>query len=394
MGNVERLSLRHAGGVTSVLVGHEMLPAARPIMSDWLQGKPVFVVTDPKVWGLHGETLQKGLLDLADRVILMEVEEGEAAKTLATAERLWQRMLAEGGKRDSRLLTFGGGSIGDLGGFVAGCFLRGIECAHVPTTLLAQVDAALGGKTAVDVGGLKNTVGLFHHPQLVLSDISFLSTLPGEEIRAALGEVVKMALLLDRMLLERVEGRLEKLLAADPDALLPVVLASARAKLKVVEKDPREGDQRRLLNFGHTLGHAIEAAQGLAGSPLDSDAPFGELDEVEGAEPLRHGEAVIYGMLFALRLAVRRGLDAGVALRFHQLLRRFPVPKLPPLSQDELLAAMGMDKKAREEGLTWVLPLGLEKGRMVDDVTADELRETLQDFLADPWAVAWDVESD
>ena len=367
MADAERLSLRHPGGTTTIYVGREVLEPARGPVAKWLDGRTVFVVTSKRVRKLHLERVQP-LLEPAARVEVMEVPEGEAAKSLEVAGELWNRMLNSGGKRDSRLVTLGGGTVGDLGGFVAGCFLRGIEYLQMPTTLLAQVDAAIGGKTAVDLPNGKNSVGLFYHPAMVISEIGFLSTLPKEEVRAALAEVVKKALLLDRRLLEQVEKNLDSLLAGDPAALEPVVLAAARAKVRVVERDPSEGDQRRILNFGHTLAHALESTLGYEG--------------------LRHGDAVAYGMLFALRLARREGLDESVAQRFRSLLERFSLPPLPEVRGELLLEAMGRDKKVREEGLVWVLPVAVGEGKMVSGIPEAEIAAELASFLEDPWAAS------
>lgn len=325
------------------------------------------MLSTPRLRKLHGGALRT-IEDLAGRAVPLEVEDGEGAKQVSRAERLWQEMLAAGGKRDSRLLTFGGGSVGDLGGFVAGCFLRGIDYAQVPTTLLAQVDAAVGGKTAVDLPGGKNTVGLFHHPRWVLSDTALLTTLPRGELRSGLVEVVKMAALLDLRLLDRVEANLGELLGGDAEALAPVVAAAAAAKCAVVERDPAEGDWRRILNFGHTLGHAVESALAY--------------------RHLRHGEAVAYGMLFASRLAAklrRPGFDPGLGERLRRLLRRFELPTLPALDAAELQQLMSGDKKATEEGLVWVLPRALGDGEMVAGVGAGEVAEVLAAFLEDPW---------
>ena len=217
-----RLLLEHPEGVTPVLVGEDALAAALPELSDWLQGRTAFVVTTARVWALHGDRLDP-LSRAASRWVILEVEEGEPAKAVSTAERLWNELLAAGGKRDSRLLAFGGGSVGDLAGFTAGCFLRGIELVQVPTTLLAQVDASIGGKTGVDLPGGKNTVGLFHHPRWVVSDTAVLPSLPREELRSGLVEVVKMAALLDPDLFELLEEQLDTLLQGDPAALGPVV---------------------------------------------------------------------------------------------------------------------------------------------------------------------------
>ena len=361
--DITPLRLHHPHGTTPVVVGEGALSSVLPELEDWLAGRTAFLVTTPRVLALHGERLD-AISRAAARWVILEVEEGEAAKSVGAAERLWNEMLAAGGKRDSRLLAFGGGSVGDLGGFAAGCFLRGIDFVQLPTTLLAQVDAAIGGKTAVDLPGGKNTVGLFHHPWMVVADTSLLPTLPREELRSGLVEVVKMAALLDPDLFVLVEQQLDTLLEGDPAALGPVVAAAAAAKIAVVERDPTEQGDRRLLNFGHTLGHAVEAACSYAG--------------------LRHGEAVGYGILFALRLALRRGLAAAVAERIHALIRRLALPPLPELDPEDLLAGMARDKKARESGLVWVLPQSLGEGRMATGIPTAEVLAELRGFLRDP----------
>ena len=366
-GGCERLSLRHPGGVTPLWAGAGALAAAAPDLAAWAAGRTLFVVSTPRVLTLHGGSLA-ALRTAAARLRVLEVPEGEEAKSLAVAERLWNEMLLGGGKRDSRLLAFGGGSVGDLGGFAAGCFLRGIGFAQLPTTLLAQVDAAIGGKTAVDLPGGKNTVGVFLHPDLVVCDSALLATLPRAELRSGLVEVIKMAALLDPPLLAAVESGLARLLAGDPLALAPVVAAGAAAKIAVVERDPDERGDRRLLNFGHTLGHAIESAAGYQG--------------------LLHGEAVAYGILFALRLARRRGLDAAVARRLAALLGRLELPPLPPgLEAQDLAARMARDKKASERGLVWVLPAALGRGAMVEGIGWEEVAAELRAFLRQPLAV-------
>ena len=190
------LRLHHPDGTTPVIVGEGAISSVLPELEDWLARRTAFLITTPRVQALHGDRLDV-LRRAAARWVILEVEEGEGAKAIGSAERLWNEMLAAGGKRDSRVLAFGGGSVGDLAGFAAGCFLRGIEFVQIPTTLLAQVDAAIGGKTGVDLPGGKNTVGLFHHPWMVVGDTSVLSTLPREELRSGLVEVVKMAALLD-----------------------------------------------------------------------------------------------------------------------------------------------------------------------------------------------------
>ena len=357
--------------VCEVWVGRDVLSLSEPAVLDalrvWLHGRTLFVVSSPQILGLHAARLEP-LRALAERTVFLSVPDGEKAKSLAYADELWQSMLEAGGKRDSRLVAFGGGSVGDLGGFVAACFLRGIEFAQVPTTLLAQVDASIGGKTAVDMPQGKNFVGAFHQPRFVLTDTSLLSTLPGGELRAGLVEAVKKAALLDGALLARMEKDLEALLRGDGEVLAPVVAGAVRLKLDVVARDETEAGLRKVLNFGHTLAHAVEQQLGYRG--------------------LRHGEAVAYGILFAVRLAELRGLlqdDLGERLR--RLFGRFELPPLPvdDLSMDGMLAAMAKDKKAGRSGLTWVLPSGLESYVFDSDVGTAQVESLLQRFLAQPW---------
>ncbi len=361
---VRELTLRHGAGATAIRIGEGALAAAREELAAWVAGRALFVVSDPRVLSLHGAALAP-LRDAARRSTILEVPEGEAAKSLAIAEGLWSAMLAAGGKRDSRVVAFGGGSIGDVAGFAAGCFLRGVELALVPTTLLAQADAAIGGKTAIDLPAAKNSVGVFHHPAFVIAETDFLLTLPAAELRSGLVEVIKMAALLDPALLERIERDLEPLLAADREALAGVAAAGAAAKIAVVERDPGERGERRVLNFGHTLAHAVEAELGYRG--------------------LRHGEAVAYGILFALRLARRRGLAQREAERLRALLRRLRLPPLPRLDPAALAERIGRDKKAREGGVEWVLPAGIGTWR-AEAVPAAEVAAELPVFLADPGA--------
>lgn len=366
----ETLRLRHPGGETPIVIGDGAFGVSIGPLGDWLAERTVFVVTTHIVRRLHGSSLAP-LESVARRWAVLEVPEGEAAKTLEGAGALWREMLRAGGKRDSRVLAFGGGSVGDLAGFVASGFLRGVAVAQLPTTLLAQADAAIGGKTAIDLPEAKNSVGSFHHPDLVVADTRWLATLPREQLRSGLAETIKMAALFDRDLLTRIERDLDELLAGDPAALAPVVEAAARHKVAVVERDPAERGERALLNFGHTLGHALEAAAGYR-SPADGG--------------LLHGDAVAFGMLFALRLSRRSGLPAGDAGRVRALLGRLGLPPLPGASAETLLAGMARDKKAREGRLDWIVLEALGRGRIDGSLSAEDVARELGSFLADPWA--------
>ena len=363
MAALERLRLALPGDPPrehAVVVGAGALREARSDLDAFCAGRTVFVLSTPRVRSLHGAAIEAATVRAA-AVRPLEAPDGESAKSFDVAVELWREMLRRGGKRDSRLIAMGGGSLCDLGGFVAACFLRGVEVAQVPTTLLAQVDASVGGKTAIDLPEGKNTVGAFHQPTLVIADTEVLATLDRAELAAGLVEVIKMAALLDLDLLARVERDLDRLLEGDAAALAPVVAGAVAAKIAVVEDDPREADRRRLLNFGHTLGHALEATLGYTG--------------------LRHGEAVAHGMRFALRLARRRGLDREAVERVETVLGRLSLPPLPALEPEPLLDAMRRDKKARESGLVWVLPSALGQGEMVSDVSWTEVETELSAFL-------------
>jgi 3-dehydroquinate synthase len=363
-----RLELRHPGGVTPILIGAGLLAEGAGELAGWMADRTVFVLSTPVVRKLHGTRID-AFVDAAGRRLDLEAPDGEVAKSILQADRLWQEMLQHGGKRDSRLVAFGGGSLTDLGGFVAGCFLRGIEVVHVPTTLLGMVDAAIGGKTAVDMPQGKNTVGLFLHPTALVCDTDVLTTLPRAELRAGLVEAVKKAAVLDPELFAEIERDLDLLLAGETSALARVAGRAAAAKCRIVELDPFEAGPRKVLNFGHTLGHALEGVLGYSG--------------------FRHGEAVAYGILFALRLAARRHLDVDLGRRLFALISRFNLPEMPlgVAHVDALIAFMRRDKKAEEKGLTWVLPTHLGAYELTSSIGWPEVETELKAFLAEPFAV-------
>ena len=353
------VAVRHDRGEYPVLIGPDTLASEE--LRVRLDGRRVFVVTSAKLRELHGDRLTKALEDAA-AVTWIEIPDGEAAKRLSVAEDVWESMLAAGGKRDSIVLGFGGGSVGDLAGFLAAGFLRGVDFIQVPTTLLAQVDASVGGKVGVDLRGGKNTVGAFHQPELVVADVEVLSTLPRRDLASGLVESLKMGAVLDLDLFERVERLLDPVLDAEVGACTDIVRRSVEVKARVVEEDPYEKGPRKLLNFGHTLGHAIET--------------------VLGYEVLRHGEAVAYGIDYALTLSQRRGLDGAAAQRVRDLLARLQLPALPPLDAQTVEECWARDKKARESGLTWVLCTDLGRGTLYEGFGSNVLMDSLTEFIA------------
>jgi 3-dehydroquinate synthase len=313
----------------------------------------VFVLTSPEIWSLWGRQLLAALPDSTAPTALF-LPAGERFKRIAQVERLATEMAETGADRSSLLIAFGGGIIGDVGGFLAAIYMRGIDYVQVPTTLLAQVDSSVGGKTGANLTAGKNLVGSFHHPRAVFADIDVLQTLPERELRAGLFESVKAGIIRDALLFRFMEQNAEAILRRDPAALERVIGASIRMKAGVVAIDERESGLRMILNFGHTLGHAIEAATGY--------------------RRLLHGEAIAWGMLAALRIALARGtVGEDQAERMEKTIRAYgPLPAFRTTA-DKLLDAAGRDKKNRAGKRRFVLPMGIGDAVVVDDVTGAEL---------------------
>jgi 3-dehydroquinate synthase len=309
-----------------------------------------FVVSNPTVWRMHSDVFP----DLtADDPIL--IPDGERFKQVATVGRIYDALIRASADRATTIVAIGGGVVGDIAGFAAATYLRGVPVVQVPTTLLAQVDSAIGGKVGVNHAAGKNLIGAYHQPAAVVVDPSLLSTLPRREFRAGLYEVVKYGVIASRALFDRISTDLAALFARDAEVLVPVIAECCRIKGKVVEEDERESGPRRALNFGHTIGHALEA--------------------VTKYRRFRHGEAVGYGMLAAASLAVERGTmsaaerDALAAV----ITQMGPLPSVSDLSAQQVVEAVGRDKKVIAGRLHFVLPVGIGATKTTDDVTLDEL---------------------
>ena len=285
--------------------------------------------------------------------------DGERFKTLATVARVYEAFARAGADRQTAVVAIGGGVLGDTAGFAAATFLRGLPLVHVPTTLLAQVDSSVGGKVGVNLTLGKNLVGAFHRPKAVVIDPELLVTLPRREFRAGLYEVVKYGVVADPDLFERVGRDLKAVFARTPDVLGPIIAACCRIKARVVGEDEREGGQRRILNFGHTAGHALEA--------------------ISKYRRFRHGEAVAYGMITAVHLAAaRNALPPAARDALLQLITKMgPLPPVLDLSPDAAVEAMRRDKKVLNGRLHFVLPTAIGSVRIVDDVREEELRDAL-----------------
>ena len=318
------------------------------------------VVTDANVETPHGRRAAESLAEASATVDLAVVEPGEQSKSLASAAALWEKLLELGTDRASVVVAVGGGVIGDLAGFVAATYARGIPFFQVPTSLLAQVDSSVGGKVGINLPEAKNMVGAFLQPRGVLVDTATLETLPEREYRSGLGEVVKYGVILDAALFEYLEASAAPLARRDHDVLRRVIARCCRLKADVVEKDEREETGlRAVLNYGHTFAHAFET--------------------LTGYERLLHGEAVAAGMLCASRLAERLGrVDAALTARQRDLLAALGLPtEPPPLEPAEILRTMLHDKKVAHGRLRFVLPAELGRVELVGDVDPDDVRAVL-----------------
>ncbi len=357
-GALRRVPVPVPGRAYEVLVGAGLLERAGELLPPLPGAEQAFVVSDRAVAERWFEPLARSLAARGLPALLLPVPEGEEAKTLAVATALWRQLAAQAAHRDDVVLALGGGAVGDVAGFVAATYMRGVPLVQVPTTLTAQVDAAIGGKCAVNLPEGKNLVGVFAQPVAVLADVGTLSTLPEREYRSGLAEVAKYALALDPELLAALEADPGPVLARDPGALEDLVARCAAAKAATVAADERDAGPRLVLNYGHTLGHALERLEAFAGRS--------------------HGEAVAVGMVFAARLAEALGLaPAGLAARHARLLSSLGLEvggALPPAG--EVLAAFRLDKKYRG-GVRFVLLEDVGRPRVVEDVPEELIRRVL-----------------
>jgi 3-dehydroquinate synthase len=346
-----------------VFVGRELLPTLTRRISKVTGRKHrrAFVLTSPEIWSLWADAFLESFRH-DDPPTVLFLQPGEEHKRLRTVERLAEQMAEGHADRSSLLIAFGGGIVGDVGGFLAAIYMRGIDYIQVPTTLLAQVDSSVGGKTGVNLQAGKNLVGSFHHPLAVFADIEVLQTLPPRELRAGLFESIKAGVIRDAKLFAFMERHAEAILARDSKAIEYVVAASVRMKADVVGIDERESGLRMILNYGHTLGHAIEAATRY--------------------KKLLHGEAIAWGMIAATRLGLARGtITAAQAGRIERLIFVYgPLPMLR-LPIDRLLDAATRDKKNRSGVRRFILPSGIGEAVVVENVTDTELYNAAESML-------------
>jgi 3-dehydroquinate synthase len=347
-------SLRAGGREVPLLAGPgalEQLPAA--LAATGFDGR-VFVVADATALQMHGERLER-VLPEAPLLTLSGLEED---KTLSAVVKVWDWLVDQRAQRRDALLAFGGGVVCDLVGFAAACYLRGVGLINVPTTLLAQVDASVGGKTGVNHPRGKNLIGAFYQPLCVVADTALLATLNSRAFAAGMAEVVKMAIILDADLFEQLERLASDLQPTASEQLAPIIARSIELKAEIVERDERESGDRMLLNYGHTIGHALEACAGYGS--------------------LLHGEAVAVGMQGAAMIASRMDMLSGADVaRQTQVLRTLGLPLTWRASPEDVLERLGLDKKRAGSRQRWILAERIGAARVRDDVPADIVYEAV-----------------
>ena len=322
----------------------------------------LFVISTEDVWRHQGSALERALGGLGFE--LLHLPGGEENKRLAPLETLAEEMVRRGGDRSSAVIAFGGGIVNDMAGFLAAIFMRGIPVLQIPTTLLAQVDAAIGGKTGVNLATGKNLVGSFHQPLAVLIDPDALQSLPEREYRAGLWEIVKAGIIKDPELFRFLDEHAAEVLARQPDAVDRIIADAVRMKAGVVSGDERENDLRRILNFGHTFGHALEAETGYT--------------------RFLHGEAVAWGMRAAIYLGESTGqVSAEDSVEMLDLIRRYgPIPPVDGIAAANLLARLVHDKKTRQGKVHFVLPVRIGEVTVVSGIDDKTVLEAIRTALS------------
>jgi 3-dehydroquinate synthase len=345
-----------------IVLGCEASDALPRALQDRFGRRPYALVTNTTLEKLYGKQVASWEQDLG--FVRCVIDDGEQYKTVATWQKVVDALLGARLDRQAVVVAFGGGVVGDIGGFAAAAFLRGVDYVQVPTTLLAMVDSSVGGKTGVNHPSGKNLIGAFHQPRLVWIDTAYLDTLPRREFVAGYAELFKNAFIGGREMFNFVNGSHDALVGGDRDVLAEGIQRSVRIKAAVVEKDEFESGTRALLNFGHTFAHALERFFGYEG--------------------IRHGEAVFWGMACACDLGRRVGTVAdGDAAAYDGLLGKLPLPPLPGAADPErVYGAMSSDKKIREGTLRFVLPAAPGESIVRDDVPAEMVMQTLRETLA------------
>jgi 3-dehydroquinate synthase len=355
----KRISVNSSAGKYTIACGTGILRRAAEEIASLGKFSSVHVVSSPKVWRAAGKSIKRNLRGHDSNGAVHLMNDAETLKNLRTVESISRALVRSGADRKSLLVAVGGGVVGDVVGFVAACYLRGVALVHVPTTLVAQVDSSIGGKTGVNLPEGKNLVGSFHPPRLILTDPDVLRTLPDREFRGGLAEVIKHSIIADAAMFVYLEKNMSKALRRDRAALEYLIPRNAAIKARVVTKDERESGLREILNFGHTFAHALESTTKY--------------------RRYQHGEAVAWGMMAAALLAHEIGVcDADYVSRIVALVRRIgPLPPWPRVPMKSLIDAMRSDKKARYGKLRFVLSPRLGKAGSYEDVPLEAVQRVL-----------------
>jgi len=355
----KRIEVQSSSGRYPVLCGSGVLHRSASAIAKVAGSASIYIVSSPKVWRAVGKKVRRAFSAKNDKQVHL-MNDAESAKNLRTVETLCRDLVQAGADRKSLLIAVGGGVVGDVAGFVAASYLRGVALVHIPTTVVAQVDSSIGGKTGVNLPEGKNLVGAFYPPRLILTDTEMLRTLPEREFRGGLAEIIKHAIIADAKMFAFLEKNIERLLHRDRAALAYLIPANVRIKAQVVSRDERESGLREILNFGHTFAHALES--------------------VTHYKRYQHGEAVAWGMMAAALLGHEIGVtrDDDVS-RIVSLVRRIgPLPPWPRVPAKALTDAMRSDKKARDGKLRFVLTPRIGKAASYDGVPLAKVERVLR----------------
>jgi 3-dehydroquinate synthase len=354
-----RISVKSSAGAYSVLCGNGLLHHAADAIAKLGKFSSLHVVSSPKVWRAVGKSVQRGF-NTHKPIVVHLMNDAEVRKSLRTVEGVSRALVASGADRNALVVAVGGGVVGDVAGFAAASYLRGVALVQVPTTLVAQVDSSIGGKTGVNLPEGKNLVGAFHAPKLVLADPGVLRSLPDREFRGGLAEVIKHSIIADAEMFAYLEKNMGKVLRRDRAALEYLIPRNVAIKAHVVTRDERESGLREILNFGHTFAHALESTTRY--------------------RRFQHGEAVAWGMMAAALLGHEIGVTrADEVSRMVTLIRRIgPLPSWPRVPVKSLIAAMRSDKKARHGKIRFVLALRIGKAESYDDVPLEAVQRVLR----------------
>ena len=339
-------------------VGSGLIERAGLLMTQAGLRHKAVIVTDETVGRIYAGRLRQSLKAAGFETALLQVPPGEEHKSLETAARLYAELTALYAERTTAIVALGGGVIGDLAGFVAATYMRGVPLVQAPTTILSQGDSSIGGKVAVNHGDLKNKIGAFYHPRLTISDVSTLRSLSTREVSDGLAEIIKYGMILDAGLFQFLEDNMDGIRSLDEGLLEHIIGASARIKAAIVEKDELDLGFRNILNYGHSIGHAVESVSQLS---------------------VWHGEAIAMGMMAEARLANNIGLlEEAAVLRLRDLVFKAGLPtEIPSLDRSKLLSAMKHDKKVSEGRLRFALPKSIGEGILTDDVAASAIEQVL-----------------